>query len=133
MPNKLPPRDLEMEARSMEAFQNGDSTTIQQRIFELRAEAVKKFIEDNPSIPMATAIQEAVHELFIVPLKEKIAILEKYSEAIKMMEKGQVVAVSVLDLGGYSITVKSGIASISTTYEDMSLADAIITAGKTSS
>jgi predicted RNase H-like nuclease (RuvC/YqgF family) len=130
MSNELPPRDLEMEARSMEAFQRGDSIPLQQRIFELRAEAVKKYIEDNPSIPVEIAIQEAVHEIFIVPLQEKIASLEKYGEAIEMIENGRVVAVSVLDLGGYSITVKSGIASVSSTYDDIPLVDAIIAAGK---
>jgi hypothetical protein len=33
---QLPPRDLEMEARSMEAYRSGDYTTVQQRIDELK-------------------------------------------------------------------------------------------------
>jgi len=119
-----------MEAQSMEAFQRGDSITIQQRIFELRVEAVKKYLVDNPSIPVEIAIQEAVHVLFIVPLQEKIALLEKYKSAIEMIEKGPIVAVSVLGVSEFSITAKSGVASISSTYNDESLADAIISVGK---
>jgi len=130
MPNKLPPRDLEMEARSMEAFMNGDSIPLQQRIFELRAEAVKKYLDDNPSIPAATAIQQAVYVLFIAPLQEKISLLEKHKQAIEMLENGPVQAVSILDTGEFSITVKSGIASISSTHNNESLADTIISVGK---
>jgi predicted membrane channel-forming protein YqfA (hemolysin III family) len=35
-PYMLPPRDLEMEAKSMEAYYSGDYTTLQQRIDELK-------------------------------------------------------------------------------------------------
>lgn len=125
------PRDLEMEEKSMEAFRNGDSIPLQQRIFELRIKVMKDYIEDHPSIPTEIAMQDAIRELFIRPLQEKIASLEIYGEAIEMIENGPVTAVSVLDPSGFNITVKSGVASISTTYEGMSLADAIVSAGKT--
>lgn len=127
---ELPPRDLEMEARSMEAYRNGDSITLQQRIFELRIDLVKKYVKDHPSIPAEMAVQEAIHELFIKPLQEKIASLEKYGEAFELLTNGPVQSVSVLDLGGYNITVKSGIALVSATYDGVPLVDAIVSAGK---
>jgi hypothetical protein len=128
---ELPPRDLEMEARSMDAYRNGDSIPLQQYIFELRVDILKGYMAEHPStLPADVAIQEAVYELFIRPLQEKIALLEKYKQAIELMENGSVQAVSVLDLGGYNMTVKSGIASISATYDGVPLVDAIISAGK---
>ena len=128
---ELPPRDLEMEARSMEAYRNGDSIPLQQCIFELRVDILQGYIAEHPStLPADVAMQEAIYELFIKPLHQKIALLEKYKQAIELLENGPVQSVSVLDLGGYNRTVKSGIASVSATYDGVPLVDAIISAGK---
>jgi hypothetical protein len=137
MLNELPPRDPEMEARSMEAYRRGDHTTIQARIDELYLEILQLHCTKLPP-EFQEQIRTAVQESIVKPLLNKIAMLQqsmaelaKYKQAIELLENGPVRSVSVLDLGGYHITVRSVVASISTTYDGVPLVDAIVSAGKT--
>jgi hypothetical protein len=132
---ELPPRDLEMEARSMEAYRNGNYATIQARIDELYLEILQVHCAKLPlefQEQMRIAIQESIVKPLLnkaAELRQDIVELAMYKEAIEILEKGPILAISVLDHGGYHITVKSGTASISADY-NVSLIDAILIAGK---
>lgn len=106
MPTPEPtPEQKSMIEQSREAFKKGEYILLKDYISELREKAILK------RITIVTAQQKSKCEL-----------------AIDIMTNGPVVAVSVLEHGGYNITVKSGVALISTVYNGMSLADAIISA-----
>jgi hypothetical protein len=63
-------------------------------------------------------------------LQQRVKELERFEQAINLLEKGPLTSVSVLDTGEYHITVQSGIASVSFTRSAPSLVDAMISAGK---
>ena len=104
-----------IEQQSWEAYQRGDSIPLKERIAQLQLEVAQQALDAR-----------------------------KCQQAIAMMEHGSVCALSVLDEGGFHITTKqtgqirfegddtpAGATSItiSSTYTNISLADAIISAG----
>ena len=104
---------ITMEQQSMQAYLNGDYITLEERIAQLQLE-----------------------------VSQKASKAAKWLQAGELMEKGPVVAISVLDEGGYHISTKHankvsipgepeihGTMIMSATYRNSSLAEAIISAG----
>lgn len=96
------PEHKSMIEQSREAFAKGEYVLLKDYVSELREKARENLETARPK--------------------------NKCELAIDIMTNGPVVAVSVIENGGYNITIKSGVALISTVYNGMSLADAIISA-----
>lgn len=135
------PTDSSIEEESMAAYRRGESTPLQERINELYLEMLQKYVPQEKQQEMQAAFLKPLAQRLaalkyrIIALQRGLAATKKYQQAIELLEKGPLTSVSALEFGGskfggFNITVKSGGALVSATYEGCPLVDAMLSATK---